>query len=296
MKCKINIFVKYIFLVLPVGALISCGGDKTPELVIPEPPTTKLFEGLDGVWQQQGYGFIYEIKDSNYIRYEYSSAHCLISEKGSLIDLSKIMKSVDKVENGEQFTFVTHYTLTKFYLDKQNELPNICNSTSNGVSTSPTINFEAFWHTFNEQYAFFEVREMDWLEQYQIYSPQINSNTSEEELFNLMLAMVKPLNDAHTRLSNGVKDESALTSQVPLIADFENQKQFSTLGEYLNHLTSSFHQTINNYLGESQKFAGNNKINWGKLSDTIGYLGIEDMADFSNCVFALMLITCSHRS
>jgi len=282
MKYKTNTLSRLVLLIVSAVLTVSCGGSKTPDIKIPSPPPKIItqFDELHGIWQQQGYGFIYEIKANSYIRYDYSSAHCIISEQGSLVDLDNIINSINKNANKQQFSFITHYTLTEFYFDKKDELPTLCQTAKDNTSDDPSTVFDAFWHTFNEHYAFFDIRQMDWLAQYQIYSPQINNNTSEEELFNLMLAMVKPLNDAHTRLGNDIHDESALTTQVPLIAEFESQEQFPTLGEFINHLSTSFNQTITSYLGESQKFAGNNKFNWGELNDAIGYIGIADMAGF----------------
>ncbi len=59
--------------------------------------------------------------------------------------------------------------------------------------------FDAFWELFNEQYASFEEKGIDW-DAKQVFRNRITANTSDEELFDILAEMIKPLNDAHTTL------------------------------------------------------------------------------------------------
>ena len=64
----------------------------------------------------------------------------------------------------------------------------------------PEKNFEALWKTFHNRYPFFEVRNVDWNKQYEIYRPQVTSETSEEKLFDVLCRMLDPLDDGHVVL------------------------------------------------------------------------------------------------
>jgi carboxyl-terminal processing protease len=68
------------------------------------------------------------------------------------------------------------------------------------MTSDPEKNFEALWKTFNNRYPFFELRNVDWNEQYEIYRPQVTSETSDEELFDVLRRMLDPLNDGHVEL------------------------------------------------------------------------------------------------
>jgi hypothetical protein len=64
----------------------------------------------------------------------------------------------------------------------------------------PEKNFEALWKTFHNRYPFFELRNVDWNKQYEIYRPQVTSETSDEELFDVLRRMLDPLDDGHVEL------------------------------------------------------------------------------------------------
>lgn len=62
--------------------------------------------------------------------------------------------------------------------------------------------FEVFWTTFRDNYAFFKLKGVDWDATYKKYRPLVNSNTTQAELFEILRQMVEPLNDGHISISN----------------------------------------------------------------------------------------------
>jgi hypothetical protein len=68
------------------------------------------------------------------------------------------------------------------------------------MTSDPEKNFEALWKTFHNRYPFFELRNVDWDKQYEIYRPQVTSGTSDEELFDVLRRMLDPLDDGHVEL------------------------------------------------------------------------------------------------
>lgn len=65
---------------------------------------------------------------------------------------------------------------------------------------SPEKNFEELWETFYNRYPFFVLRGVDWKQQYEIYRPQVTSETSNDELFTVLCRMLDPLDDGHVEL------------------------------------------------------------------------------------------------
>lgn len=61
--------------------------------------------------------------------------------------------------------------------------------------------FENLWYTFNEEYAVFDERGVDWDEQYDIYRPQVDATTTDDELFTIISEMLTPLDDGHVTLT-----------------------------------------------------------------------------------------------
>lgn len=64
----------------------------------------------------------------------------------------------------------------------------------------PVAVFDQFWNDFNEYYALFEQRGLNWDSMYQVYAPQVNETTSDDQLFSILCSMLTPLDDGHINL------------------------------------------------------------------------------------------------
>lgn len=69
------------------------------------------------------------------------------------------------------------------------------------LNRDPEKNFEVFWQTFNQRYPFFEVRNVDWQQQYETYRARVTGQTTDDELFEILCQMLAPLNDGHVSLT-----------------------------------------------------------------------------------------------
>ena len=65
---------------------------------------------------------------------------------------------------------------------------------------SPRDNFEALWQILDENYCFFEFKDIDWDEVHDRYSVQINETMSQYDLFEVLGKMLAELKDGHTNL------------------------------------------------------------------------------------------------
>ncbi len=68
------------------------------------------------------------------------------------------------------------------------------------ILRDPELNFEKLWETFHNRYPFFDLRDVDWKKQYEIYRPKVTSQTTDDELFDLFCEMLDPLDDGHVEL------------------------------------------------------------------------------------------------
>jgi len=60
--------------------------------------------------------------------------------------------------------------------------------------------FDDLWQTFSDRYPFFELRNVDWNNQYKFYRQQVKKSTTEDELFDIFCALLAPLDDGHVEL------------------------------------------------------------------------------------------------
>ncbi len=68
-------------------------------------------------------------------------------------------------------------------------------------ANNPEAIFENLWNTFDEEYAVFEERSIDWDAQYNTYRPQVDALTSDDELFSILTEMLTPFDDGHITLT-----------------------------------------------------------------------------------------------
>lgn len=68
-------------------------------------------------------------------------------------------------------------------------------------ANSPVENFKTLWTTFDERYAPFEQRNIDWLQIFEVYRPRVDERINDNELYSIMTGMLAVLDDAHVTLT-----------------------------------------------------------------------------------------------
>lgn len=72
-------------------------------------------------------------------------------------------------------------------------------------SHDPVANFEYAWQALDRNYAQFGVKHVDWDALYRVYRPRVVATTTDEELWDVILAMLRNLNDSHVCLADGAR-------------------------------------------------------------------------------------------
>lgn len=69
--------------------------------------------------------------------------------------------------------------------------------------SQPERDFEVFWTTFKDNYAFFTLKGVNWDSTYLKYRPLITPKTSQKALISVLGKLVDPLKDGHITISKG---------------------------------------------------------------------------------------------
>ena len=94
------------------------------------------------------------------------------------------------------------------------------------LNQDPVLNFKTFWQAYQDKYATFDMKQVDWRQQYIKYAPLVDGTTSPEHLFTILAQMIKPLNDAHVRLADrSLKPPKYVWPRKPSV--YSNQFQFN---------------------------------------------------------------------
>ncbi len=102
---------------------------------------------------------------------------------------------------------------------------------------SPKENFDALWRILDENYCFFEYKEVDWDDVYDRYSVQLTDTMNQFELFDLMGDMLRELKDGHTNL----------------MSPFDVSRYWDWYEDYPDNFDSKI---LENYLGTDYRIAG----------------------------------------
>ncbi len=123
------------------------------------------------------------------------------------------------------------------------------------LSSPDFARLQGVWRTFHEQYALFELKGVAWDRAHHDYLPQINANTSQETLFAIMVAMLRPLKDGHIRLHSTWGHYSAGAQPAlfrRLTQELEDANDDRELTSYLGDLneSASRHTCVSSTLAE----------------------------------------------
>lgn len=130
-------------------------------------------------------------------------------------------------------------------------------------------NFEYFWQDYSDHYANFRVKNIDWQAQYDLYRPQLNENSSEEDLYNVIVEMMDLLNDGHVSLFTGE----------PSLPFFGSGPAFKIFQQGIDGFEMD---AVRNYLEREINSIDDDELVHGLFPDNIGYLYIGTMYEDLN--------------
>ncbi|MGE0079162.1 MAG: S41 family peptidase [Bacteroidales bacterium] len=84
---------------------------------------------------------------------------------------------------------------------------------------------EEFWQFFNQHYASFNEKGINWDSTYIKFRPLVNPKTTDGELFDILCEMVKPLNDSHVTITDKNKKRFSASRPSRILNEFAKTKE-----------------------------------------------------------------------
>ncbi len=246
---------------------------------------------IEGNWLQEGYGVYLEIADSVFRMYDVTEISCQPSSSASInswTDSLSILLDLYKVVEVNSHSMVLQYGITSYNFQKLDAPLDKC---QNPIvkSTDPKLNFDIFWHTFKENYAYSKIRNVDWDAIYKEHETLITKETTEVELFGYIGEILEAIEDEHIsltapdsilnaymaiRMQNaGIEEsESASDPEIPTEKEpkYDNPKQ-----EAMSRIADLFG-------GRKLQSYHKDLVKWGKLNEQVGYVQINSMNGYSS--------------
>lgn len=259
-------------LLLSSSMIVACSDDDTAEL----PADTR--EDLQGIWERPGYGLIFDIEGGDIAIFEATRTSCHLRDAGSLAEFIAEFPITHTVDDQLQLSESTLGQPAVF--ERSDSLPVVCD---NPIGDSVVEQFDHVWHTFNDYYAFFNERNVDWLAQYDLWRPVLSDQSSEEELAEALIGLLEPIDDSHVSLT--IDGMERFSPAMPkgflqlLTEEFDTQSEVTDEASYVGQVLEQWRSDIQeNYLAAPfTTLDGNfaNLIQWGVMGDSVGYLSIN---------------------
>ncbi len=144
---------------------------------------------VQGVWKQVGYGRVLEIKENTIKMYDLSKVSCVFTNKEELSNIGKVTKATEN-------TVIIRSGINDMEFKRIAKLPELCSKNAN-KKNDPLFNFDSLWHTFNEHYAYFKTRNIDWDDYYKKYRSRLSSKSTKLEFYEVVKEMLDSINDGH---------------------------------------------------------------------------------------------------
>ncbi|MGX2993321.1 S41 family peptidase [Streptomyces sp. JNUCC 64] len=171
---------------------------------------------VEGTWRMDGYGMVVGVRDGVLRTWDTTAISCApaltMPREGRTGTDGAARFSADgltltvRPRSGTRATLRIHGTVGARGLERIAALPKRCERPQ---PTGPRAAFDVFWRTFQENYAFFRTRGVDWREVRDTYRPRVHAGTTPDELFDVLAEMTEPLRDGHVSLEAPELNRSA---------------------------------------------------------------------------------------
>ena len=140
---------------------------------------------LEGIYLRRGYGDLFVYENNRTTIYALTENTCLqIISVGGLNGLSADEVAQTRFElQGDELTLAIPGDAFVTQLQRQESLPARCDDT---VARDAQGVFDYLWETFDEYYAFFDLRNVDWAAEYARRLPEVATATDDVALFSLL--------------------------------------------------------------------------------------------------------------
>jgi carboxyl-terminal processing protease len=239
-----------------------------------------------GLWQSVGYNRVLKIDADGYAVYTATAGCACLSERGSVAQFAQAFDRVAINPRGQLTIFHAH-DLTRYDFERRLQWTPGC-SVYGSPNEDPLLNFRAFCEVFAENYAFFDLRGVDWPAAVDAARVRLGESPTPDMLLDAFAEMITPLADLHVYVATPARKlRSAQVARGPrqaLRAAFDLPTPQLSARTTTERIAGRLRQTLlldfENTL-DGMRQAGNEVVCWGTLCTGVGYLSLLRMFGFA---------------
>ncbi len=234
-------------------------------------------DSIHGFWLAEDKGYLIEVNDDKNIWYGINTVGCTIIDDNFIPETLGL--NLELVNS--DFLIARSLLSSDIILRRLMDQNEFCLSDQIANTNDPKINFDYFWNTFNDYYAFFETRNVDW-SQYKNLREEVNS----ENFYDILQSIVFELEDGHVTIfdeANTISIDAGLPNLLKRLNTSLSGDLTITSREGYEKLYNQQIQTIaSKYLNGVFETNSNQNIAWGVIDNTVGYINVFRMAGYDN--------------
>lgn len=226
-----------------------------------------------GVWRTDGYGYVFKAGAGKLAIFDETKDACLLNGVLEGQEAAEWIGNAAVAADGAHA--VLHAGISRIGVTRRSALPDRCKPADE--DHAPLRNFDHLWTTFDEHYAFFATRKVDWNALRAEFRPQAAAAKTPEQLFAVLSAMLARLKDAHVSLTAGEATFKAERSPAPTAAGPDG---ILATRKALQRALKDYVSGAATPLLKPAAPAGRNRVWYGELSGKIGYIVVFAMGGF----------------
>ncbi|BFP40032.1 hypothetical protein FGF1_08770 [Flavobacteriaceae bacterium GF1] len=248
---------------------------------------------IQGIWKSIGNGYYLEVRKDSILLYSYTKNFNYKEKNDYLEGLLNSQSQFTLREDTlgiylTDFGDKTQILQTKKDFISVDKLPKNTLEFSEMTALNPEDSFKLYLETMQENYAFSDERNLNWTELHTKYKDSVSMGN--EALFNTMGKVATLTKDQHTKVisKTGKSLQYRITPSAEIVKEaFKEQSEIKDLNAYFDLFFNTSYSNISDGLlqGNGQKIA-NDKIEWGQLTENIGYIHIHSFAGFLDKEFS----------
>jgi len=240
-----------------------------------------LPEGVLGLWQSRGYGWIFDITPDGMTQYQVTKSFCFETPeaaKGLTDTLALDYRYYRAGPGGDALILQLLPDDTEIFNRRIEALPGACTGASPERAT-PSAVFDYFAELVAENYAFFEVRNIDWDARVAAARGEVSDDMTDTALFDVLAGMIDGFSDSHTKLiapmGEGLRRQQDGLGETLSFIRGEGRET-----EWLIGIFTALQEEI---LDPESQHVANDRILWGTIDNgRVGYIQVLQMGGFSS--------------
>lgn len=262
--------IKNGYLCFLIFFIFSCKNDDDTTL----PP---IEDSVSELWFSAEKGYIFEFTDDNSIFYNVNAAGCAIQDDDFVIE-DFFGFTLNQVSENELIASSDLSDIDVVFTRLLEQNP-FCLPDQIAMTDDSQVNFDHFWNIFNDYYAFFDARNIDWA-QYESLRDQVTANNFYEIIEELALL----LEDGHVSIYDdelGIEIESGDVRLLErLNANLNGDLIIQDIQDYYDLGNEKLITIITEYLGGNFEIDDRDNIIWGLIDDDTGYINVLTMQGY----------------